>query len=485
MLFPVLNPQSKFINNALSLIGILLILLGILLLSRGNSYPSYWALLPTLGAAIIITSSHISGSFSNILLTQNYLVNVGKFSYSAYLWHWPVIVYYRIYVSERNFTFIETLSLIVLSLFLGYLSWMFIEERFRYQKYSTKKVFGFASLSSGLIILISFSIYLSNGYSSRFSDDILRFTDRSVMSKVECVEKIQIFSDSKKFCVVGQQWSTAKNKGVIWGDSHSLHWSQAFDALGKKFDMAFVIAPEQCPPYLHSQYVKEFYPKFPTFTEQCTKKHRLMVDWLNENKDIRFIVMTAAWSGHARMLYDEEHKINYLNTSPITNRSADIGQKLSVQALRETINSLNLEGRHTLLLSDMPRPNRSLNDAYFNASANVLREHNNASYLFLDEETVRNWHKYSDEALKVISSENTNIDSIILTDKLCKEGKCITFINSELIYRDSNHIRLNLSSGAVDELTKLSGIYEYFSSILIHEKKLSAEYVKNNLLEHQ
>jgi peptidoglycan/LPS O-acetylase OafA/YrhL len=475
VLFPVLNTQNKFITNALSAIGISLILLSIIFLSRGIPFPSYWALLPTIGTAILITSSHFTGSISNILLTHNYLVKIGKFSYSAYLWHWPVFVYYRIYILERNFTFIESLILIFLSLTLGYISWKFIEEKFRYKKYSAKRVFRVALLSSCLIMFISVSIFFSHGYSSRFPDDVMRYTDRRAMSKVECIERIHIFSNyHDKFCVVGKRWSTTKNKGVIWGDSHSLHWSQAFNALGKKLDIAFVIAPEKCPPYLHTQYVKEFYPKFPTFTEQCTTKHRLMVDWLNENKDIRFIVMTAAWSGHARMLYDNKHKNNYLNTSPLTNRRAEIGYKLSVRALRKTINSMDLRDRHTLLLSDIPRPNRSLNEAYFNASTKALREQINASYLFLDEERIRNWHKYSDNALKVISSENTNIDSIILTDKLCKEGKCITFINSELIYRDGNHIRLNLRPGTVDKLTMLSGLDDYFSSISIYEKELSA-----------
>lgn len=207
-----------------------------------------------------------------------------------------------------------------------------LEEQFRYRKYSTAKVFWYAFLSSGILIFISFSVYYSQGYSSRFSEEVLRNTDTRSMSKVDCLEKIQIFPDlDEKFCVVGQKSTTAKNKGVIWGDSHSLHWSQAFNALGKNFDIAFVIAPEKCPPYLYSQYVKEFYPKFPTFTEQCMKKHRLTVDWLNENPDIRFIVMTAASSGHLRMLYDENHKNNYLDTSPLTNRDPNIGQKLSAE----------------------------------------------------------------------------------------------------------------------------------------------------------
>ena len=298
VLFPALNPHRKMTSDALSVIGISLIIVGILITYRGIPYPGYWALLPTLGAAILISSSHASGSIGNILLTRNGLVKIGKFSYSAYLWHWPVVVYYRIYISERSFTFFETLSLIFASLFLGYLSWRYIEEKFRYQKIPAKKVFRLALLSSGLLIFISSSIYFSRGYSSRFSEDVYMYTDRRSMSEVECVERIRIFPDVEKdFCIVGNKLSTAKRRGVIWGDSHSLHWAQVFNKLGKKFDMAFVIAPEECPPYLYSQYVKEFYPKFPTFTEECTEKHRLMVDWLNENKAIQFIVMAAAWSG--------------------------------------------------------------------------------------------------------------------------------------------------------------------------------------------
>jgi hypothetical protein len=358
----------------------------------------------------------------------------------------------------------ETLALISISLLSGYLSWRFIEEKFRYKQYSAKQVFGFSFFASFILVFIALSVYLNHGYSSRISDDAMRYTDKRSMSSINCVERVKLFSDiNKEFCVVGSDWNAAINKGLIWGDSHSLHWSQLFHAVGKQFDIAFVIAPEQCPPYLDSTYVKEFYPKFPTFTEQCTKKHRLTMKLLNEKKDIIFIVMAAAWSGHVRMLYDDKHKDNYLDTSPLSTREGDIGKLLSEKALRKTIDGLNLENRHVLLLSDIPRPNRSLNECYFSVNANLLREKCTENYTFLDEVEIIKWHKYSDEVLMQMSTEYSSVSSIILSDKLCTDGRCDTFIGSELIYRDGNHIRLNLKSSVITELSEIIGINNYFS----------------------
>jgi hypothetical protein len=184
---------------------------------------------------------------------------------------------------------------------------------------------------------------------------------------------------------------------------------------------------------------------------------------LNEKKDIIFIVMAAAWSGHVRMLYDDKHKDNYLDTSPLSTREGDIGKLLSEKALRKTIDGLNLENRHVLLLSDIPRPNRSLNECYFSVNANLLREKCTENYTFLDEVEIIKWHKYSDEVLMQMSTEYSSVSSIILSDKLCTDGRCDTFIGSELIYRDGNHIRLNLKSSVITELSEIIGINNYFS----------------------
>ncbi|MDR4653060.1 MAG: acyltransferase [Nitrosomonas sp.] len=463
---PEFKFQNRYVTNTLSIIGSLFIAISIFTFSKGIPYPGYWAMLPIIGTALVIASSHITAGISNSILSNSILVKIGKFSYSVYLWHWPIIVYYRIYISERSFYIHEMLLLILLSLFAGYLSWLFIEEKFRYQRISVKRVFTYMILSTALIMFVSFAIYFSHGFPERISEDARKYT-RASMQKLECVDRIQLFSETdNKFCVIGKSWENARYKGMIWGDSHSLQWSQLFDMVGRQFDISFVIAPEECPPYLNSEYVMEFWPEFPNFTKNCTIKHRMAVGWLNKNPDIKFIVMAAAWSGHIRMLYDEQHKQNYLNTKPITERIGDIGEFLSTKAMQKTIASLNLNNKHIMLLGDIPRPNRSLNECYFSEETSLLRKTCKEDYSFLDENEVKGWHQYSDNALLAVASGHEAISSMILTNKFCTNGKCPTIINSELIYRDENHLRMNLDKETVEELGKKSGIDEYFRALL-------------------
>lgn len=173
--------------------------------------------------------------------------------------------------------------------------------------------------------------------------------------------------------------------------------------------------------------------------------------------------MSSAWSSHIRKLYNDQYTDNYLNTSPITDRDSNLGKNLSAQALAKTIASLDLTDRKLLLLSDIPRPNRSLNDNYFSATTPVLRADKSDNYSFLDEATTKQWHLDSDWVLKYIAQAHTNVSAIILTDKLCKAGTCPSFINSELIYRDDNHLRSNLQRETVEELAEISGLFEYFT----------------------
>ena len=80
--------------TAASVTGVVLLLAGWVIIDGNSAFPGYLALLPTLGAGLLIL-----GGISDTLPAPNRLLSVapmrflGRISYSLYLWHWPLIVF--------------------------------------------------------------------------------------------------------------------------------------------------------------------------------------------------------------------------------------------------------------------------------------------------------------------------------------------------------------------------------------------------------
>jgi len=227
-----------------------------------------------------------------------------------------------------------------------------------------------------------------------------------------------------------------------------------------------VVAPRECPAYLDSRYIKEHYPKFPDYTEKCTRKNRLTIDWINNDKNIKTVILAAAWSGHVLMLYTDNEPNNKINAAS-NNRSAKTGAKLSEPAFRELL--VKLKDKKVLLLSEIPRPNKLLNECALSEISNLLREKcDDSDYRVLDANKVSDFHHESNIVLKKMADEFSNVDVIFPFDGLCDTDNCPTYINGELIYKDSHHIRRNLSAETVKIISTKIGLHNYFS--LLSEK---------------
>ncbi|MDR0577659.1 MAG: acyltransferase [Candidatus Accumulibacter sp.] len=91
--------RSERLGIFLGWLGFLLIALAAFVYDANAPYPSWRALPPSLGAALVIASGRLvpskgrRGVFSvSALLSLRFLQAVGRVSYSWYLWHWPILV---------------------------------------------------------------------------------------------------------------------------------------------------------------------------------------------------------------------------------------------------------------------------------------------------------------------------------------------------------------------------------------------------------
>lgn len=117
-LYPVRVGEKA--SKAMELSGVGFIVLSFLFISKENLWPGYLAILPTLGTVLVIQSHR-----EHSIVTGNMIFQLlGKWSYSIYLWHWPIVLAIHHLSLGEGFVYLG----IVLSIVLGFLSYRYIES---------------------------------------------------------------------------------------------------------------------------------------------------------------------------------------------------------------------------------------------------------------------------------------------------------------------------------------------------------------------
>lgn len=246
------TPVSQTI---ISIIGLLLIGYSFLRFDSTLPFPGKWALIPTIGAALIILAS--SGSWINrVVLSHRALVAIGLISFPLYLWHWPVLTFARS-AYPQGLAWEVRLAALVISIFLATLTYLYIERPLRLNGSGRTSVL-VLSLVMSLVVAIAGVIFKSNGFPSRYPPIIQRATEydlegyRTALRNGICF--IEFGHDAKQYapeCVdKGEQplW-------VLWGDSGAAALYSGLRGLAER-SAAFRIAQftsSSCPPMLGYQ----------------------------------------------------------------------------------------------------------------------------------------------------------------------------------------------------------------------------------------
>jgi len=165
---------SKNGRHAISIVGTVLILAAVFGLNKAMDFPGWWALLPVLGAALLIYAGPNAIVNKQILSSQP-MVFVGLISYPLYLWHWPLFAFTRI----AGYDFKSRVVATIVAFVLSYLTYKCFEQPVRSGMLKTNR-----KVPIALSVLI-FSIgcmgaatYQSAGYAKRFPDyvaNIIRY----------------------------------------------------------------------------------------------------------------------------------------------------------------------------------------------------------------------------------------------------------------------------------------------------------------------
>ena len=202
------------ISEALSISGLLLIIYGVCAFDQHTPYPSLYALIPTIGTALVIlfaTQQTLVGK----LLGSKLLVSVGLISYSAYLWHHPLFAFAR-HRSIAEPSRVLIFSLAVVSLLLAYLSWKLVEMPFRNrQRIKRNQVFLGGALCGFVFVLIGLIGNFTPGFAFRYSQEDRDLAEVNLTDAGKYTEKRFSDLDLRDFD------TSNKKKVILIGDSYA------------------------------------------------------------------------------------------------------------------------------------------------------------------------------------------------------------------------------------------------------------------------
>ena len=146
------STRGKLLPEALSALGVLMIGFSILNYSSATPFPGIHALLPTVGAALIILFAS-QQTFVGRMLGHKTLVGIGLISYSAYLWHQPLLAFLRHLTDDLGL--LPRGITLILVFALSFITWKYVEIPFRNKKRVSKALFLKTVIPVGCTMLVT------------------------------------------------------------------------------------------------------------------------------------------------------------------------------------------------------------------------------------------------------------------------------------------------------------------------------------------
>lgn len=154
-------------NGLLGWAGIAAIAASVFLYDEHIPFPGAYALLPCVGTVLIILFAD-AGTGAARLLSLRPVVGIGLISYSAYLWHQPLIAFAR-YRFPFEAQAPVMLGLAALSLVLAWSSWAFVERPFRTKNAISAKILWVATgVASAFFVVVGALGHRGDGFPQRF-----------------------------------------------------------------------------------------------------------------------------------------------------------------------------------------------------------------------------------------------------------------------------------------------------------------------------
>lgn len=420
------------LSTTSSAIGITLLTYGFWHISKDTSFPGNWALIPVLGASLIIIAGPNAWINRNIL-SNKIIVWFGLISFPLYLWHWPLLSFARIIEGSTPSINIR-IAAVILSIGLAWLTYKFIEFPMRSNKGNKAKATALIALLIA-IGLIGYHIHLNDGYENRASiKGIVNNKNeliRTPISDEECLSYINLREPLFPYCRFKNE--NSDETVAIIGDSHAhVAYPGIADFLSTRGKNTVLLANSSCPPFIGIPTGNN-----ETELEACRRRTEQLIRIIESKKDIsKVFVFTRG-------------PIYTTNTEPLTGKikigANTIPLENFANSAKASFDRLISKGKHIYYVSENPElnfhPDACLTRPFKKTINNCVIE---KDFTYIRQAEYR-------EAISKIKGI-TFIDSLPV---FCPTETCIIFDkNGALLYADDDHLSISGSRFQVNNLLR-------------------------------
>jgi peptidoglycan/LPS O-acetylase OafA/YrhL len=421
---------SASVREVQSWLGAFLIAFALFFLTKARPFPGWWALLPTIGAALIIVGGPRS-TFNRKVLSHPIMVWMGLISYPLYLWHWPLLSFARIITGEVPTAGIR-FAAVALSVPLAWLTYLFLERPIRRGGHVGLKI-TVLLLVMGAAGGIGYACYRFHGLPDRASIknaetalDYLSWGPEEY-SDPTCKKYFPKF----QYCRLAVD---AQPTVALIGDSHANHFFLGLaEQYKKKNENLVMLGRAACPPLI-----------------DILSRYRGKLDWC-ENSSSDAIKEIASLSGvHTVILAGNWHL--YVNgwrfaelsralppweIRIIGNPTEENNVNVFIGQLKRTIQYLELHSKNVIVIRQIPELNFEVSHCL------VLRPIQITTKETPCETASEDVKAYLDEYARYFDRVLADEPRVIVWDPypyFCDNLKCISILDRKPLYRDEAHL---------------------------------------------
>lgn len=425
------NHFNARLRHGLAWLGLMLIIGAVILLDQSTPFPGLYALIPVLGACIIIAFCD-PASITGKLLSHRAMVGIGLISYSLYLWHQPLFAFLRMKTTQQPSAIIFAVTIAV-ALLLATLSYWYIEQPFRHrQRFSRRRIFQLSGMTLTLTLALGLASMQGQGFPERFVNSTLMASTVGSPLRDSCHTSGTDYLKPSLSC----EYFGSRITWASLGDSHTVELAYALGEKLQQRDAGLLhLSFSGCPPAL----------LFEAKEPGCSAWLKEAVTYLEQRQDIQHVVVgfsyTRALFGHLENYpsLPDKNPVNKFTAADAGKTPTELREQYwyNLQTLIERMLAAGKQVHVVYPIPELPmditKAITPLSILHNRAPHDVQRMTSQAFYLAR--------HAFILRKLDSLPY-GQHLHAIKPLDTLCQHGDCAAVMDGQALYFDDNHLSI-------------------------------------------